>query len=345
MVRVRRVRAAGCNLATRGRVALATAALLASLLLMPATRGPDGSDVDALAAATKPIIGTDDAAGWGAPAAREILGAHITWDRVELMSGSNLLATSLADGFKVLAIVNNIGDGTPLSSVNPSTWGSEVVSELKGNPGISLGEAANEAYFKGGVANPVQYGRMYLAAVQDIKAAGLHTPLLFDMTGDYPRGTWSAPTGWSEDAHGGGWLHDALAAVPGLGAAILANGVAVHPYGALGEDYRDEMGTASVAAQEALELKLLGAIPAQYLTEFGYALNRCGSPEGACSAADQATEMKAAYQAFLADPHVAGIWWYESHDDSTGRWGFMTRKNRPRKSFETLSAIAASAGQ
>jgi hypothetical protein len=32
----------------------------------------------------------------------------------------------------------------------------------------------------------------------------IHTPVLFNMEGDVPTGTWSSPTGWSRDAHGGG---------------------------------------------------------------------------------------------------------------------------------------------
>jgi hypothetical protein len=293
-----------------------------------------------------PIIGTNDAVGWGTEAAHTLMQGHITWNRVELGSGPNTLSSSLNDGFKVLAIVKNVNDSTPLSQVNPSQWGAAVVSELKANPGISIAEAGNEIYYKGGVANPVQYGHMYLAAVEDMKAAGIHTPLLFDMAGDYPsRGTWSAPASWSQDSSGGGWLRDAVKGVPGLAGAILANGFAIHPYGAVGQDTHDDWGVSAAAALESVAHAVLGSIPPFYITEFGYDMARCGEDIGACSKREQATKMQGAYSVFLADPHIAGIWWYQSHDDSTGHFGFMNTNNKPRRAFKTLSAIAAAAGQ
>jgi hypothetical protein len=299
----------------------------------------------ALSSPTGPIVGTNDGAGWGPEAARTILQGHITWNRVELDDHSNTLATSLGYGFKNVAIVNNTGDETPLSEIDPSEWGAGVVSELKANPGVNIAEAGNESYLKGGVANPVQYGRMYVAAVEDMQAAGIHIPLLFDMTGDYPLGSWATPTGWSEDANGGGWLRTAVEAVPGLAAAILANGVAIHPYGALGENSRDDWGVSAPAAEESVAKVVLGSIPPFYVTEFGYDLRRCGASLGACSKREQASKLQAAYNVFLADPHIAGIWWYQSHDDDTGAWGFMSRRNRVRPAFKNLSAIAKLVGQ
>ncbi len=303
---------------------------------------PTGTPAGSAAA---PIIGTNDGAGWGPEAARTIRAGHLTWDRVELGGAGSLLASSLSDGFKVLAIVNNINDQTPLSAVNPSEWGAQVAAELKASPGVSIAEAGNESYLKGGVANPVQYGRMYLAAVEAMKAAGVHTRLLFNLIGDYPLGTWSAPKGWSTDAAGGGWLRTAVNGVPGLAGAILANGVSIHPYGAVGENSHDTYGVSAAAAEEAVTGAVLGAIPPFYVTEFGYTLKHCGASNGACSKRDQSNKLQSAYNVFLADPHIAGIWWYQSHDDSTGHFGLMTNKNKQRLSFKTLSAIAAAAGQ
>jgi|HubBroStandDraft_2_1064218.scaffolds.fasta_scaffold40965_3 hypothetical protein len=297
----------------------------------------------ALASPSGPIIGTNDAAGWGPAPARTILRGHITWDRVDLGSHYNTLASALSGGFKVLAIAGNVE--VPLSDVDPSQWGALVAYELKANRGISIAEAGNESYLKGGVANPVQYGHMYLDAIEDMRAAGIRTRLLFDMTGDIPLHTWADPGSWSEDANGGGWLREAVTAVPGLAGAILANGVSVHPYGALGENRHDNWGIDSVAADEAVTNAVLGSIPPFYVTEIGYTLNDCGATIGACSRSEQASKMQAAYEVFLADPHVAGIWWYQSHDDSTGEYGFMTEKNRLRPAFRVLSAIGLAVGQ
>jgi hypothetical protein len=291
------------------------------------------------------IVGTNDGAGWGPAAAKTILAGHIVWNRVEIGMSSNTLSQSLSDGFHVLAIVGNVGDSTPLSQIEPSAWAASVVSELQANPGIEIAEAGNEMYLKGNIANPVQYGRMYLAATNAMKAAGIHTPLLFNMLGDYHLGTWSTPTGYSNDASGGGWLHDAVAGVPGLAAAILANGLSTHPYGALGENHNDTNGVNAVPAQEAVAKNVLGAIPPIYITEFGYSLNNCGENDGACSETEQATKMRSAYQALLADPHVAGIWWYQSHDDSTGHFGYMNNDNTTRPAYTTLTQIATEQGQ
>jgi hypothetical protein len=294
---------------------------------------------------TGTIIGTNDGAGWGAAAANVILAGHITWNRVEIPWQTNSLASSLSDGFHTLAIVGNLAEATPISSLEPQAWGSTVVSQIESNPGIAIAEAGNEMYFKGGVANPVQYGRMYLAAVNAMKAAGIHMQLLFNMEGDVPTGTWSSPTGWSQDAHGGGWLRDAVDASPGLAAAILENGVSAHPYGGLEENEADSNGVRAVAAQESVERAVLGATPATYITEFGFDLGKCGAPLGACSQAEQASKLSAAYKSFLADPHVAGIWWYQSHDDETGQWGYMNNDGSTRPAFQALSAMAVAEGQ
>ena len=296
-------------------------------------------------AVTGKIIGTNDGAGWGTTAARTILGGHITWNRVEIGMESNTIAESRSDGFHSLAIVGNVNDGTPLSQVNPASWAATVVSQLQSNPGITIAEAGNEMYLKGNIANPVQYGQMYLAAVNAMKAAGIHTPLLFNMLGDYPLGNWSSPSSFSWDAQGGGWLHDAVAGVPGLAAAILANGLSTHPYGALDENSYDTNGVKAVAAQEAVAKTVLGSTPAIYITEFGYSLSNCGQSDGACSEQEQSTKMRSAYQVLLADPHVAGIWWYQSHDDGTGHFGYMNNDNSTRPAFATLASIAVEQGQ
>ncbi len=294
---------------------------------------------------TPPVIGIVDGAGWGSEVAGTIVKRHITWDRVDILGWSLAVKTSLAAGFKVLAVVNNTEDGKPLSQIDPNSWGAGVVSELKAHPGVSLAEASNEAYLKGGVANPVQYGRMYLAAVSAMKSAGIQVPLLFNMTGDYPRGSWASPTGWSEDAHGGGWLRDAVNGVPGLAAAILANGISIHPYGGLGENQHDDYGVNAAAADEAVARTVLGSTPPFYITEFGFDLRRCGQGVGACTKKEQAKKLTAAYSSFLADPHVQGIWWYVSHDDSTGAWGVVNDSGRGRPSLKALSRIAVAAGQ
>jgi hypothetical protein len=311
----------------------------------PAAAGTAAASQVALTAPVTRIIGTNGGAGWGTYSATKILSHHITWDRVEVGSWSGAVSTSASAGFRLLGIVGNTEDGRPISGIEPSGWASQVVSQLRNNPSISIGEAGNEMYLKGGVANPAQYGRMYLAAVRAEHAAGIHVPLLFNMAGDYPTGSWAAPTGWSQDSRGGGWLHDAVVAVPGLAAAIAENGISIHPYGAPGQDIHDDWGAAAAAADEVAARAALGTIPPIYVTEFGYRLDACGTGWGACSLVEQASKLRAAYAELLADPHVAGIWWYESHDDSTGRFGYLSRSGGGRPAFKALTQIAESQGQ
>ena len=140
----------------------------------------------------------------------------------------------------MLAIAGNVE--APLSDVDPSQWGTQVAYELKENKGISIAEAGNEMYLKGGVANPVQYGHMYMAAIDDDEGRGNPHAAAVQHDRRYPAGYMGRPGSWSEDANGGGWLREAVTAVPGLASAILANGISVHPYGALGENRHDELG-------------------------------------------------------------------------------------------------------
>ena len=201
-------------------------------------------------------------------------------------------------------------------------------------------------YLKGGIAEPIQYGKMYLAAVNALKTAGIHTPLLFNMFGDYAQGSWAHATGWSQDANNGGWLRDATNGVPGLATAIAANGLSSHPYGALTENTADYGGVAAIPAQETIAHTLLGTTPPIYITEFGYNLATCGTPAGACTQQEQATKMQTAYTTLLKDPHVAGIWWYQAHDDTTGQWGLINNDNTTtRPSYNTLTTIATQQGQ
>jgi hypothetical protein len=287
------------------------------------------------------IIGTNDGAGWGPAAAETIVSHHITWNRVEIGGPDNPISASEQEGFHSLAIVGNVEDTTPLSQVNPGQWAASVLAQLQANPNISIAEAGNEMFLKGGTANPVAYGRMYIAAIGAMQAAGIRTPLLFNMFGDYARSNGT----WSIDGEGGGWLREAVDAVPGLASAILANGLSMHPYGALNENSADDYGAQAVAAEENVARAVLGAVPPVYITEFGFDLGRCGQVDGACSQQEQAGKLKAAYEVFLADPHVAGIFCYQSHDDGTGQWGYMNNNNSTRPAFEVISSFAVEQGQ
>jgi hypothetical protein len=298
-----------------------------------------------------PIIGINGGSGWGTTVAGIFTGGHITWDRIDLSKSSPTVADATADGYHVLGIVGNTDQATLLSAATPATYGAWVVDQLEDNPGIDIAEAGNEMYLKGDVADPVHYGRMYLAAVNAMATAGIHTRLLFDMWGDYACGSTPIVTcpsnGWSQDSGGRGWLADAVDNVPGLAAAIEANGLSTHPYGAIGGNDADEYGTAAVAAQEAVAADVLGSIPPVYVTEEGFNLAACTySDAGACSLADLDTKLQDAMAIFLADDHIEGVWWYDSLDyGPDDRWGVLNDDDTPRAAFTDLSAIAQAQGQ
>jgi len=126
-----------------------------------------------------------------------------------------------------------------------------------------LWEVLNEAYLKGpndsGPAQPQAYGALYLAlynAVQSAIAQGSlpsSEVLLFNFEGDYDP---SGSSSWSQDAGGGGWLHDALVANGGVNdsssatySSSLANALeheafSIHPYGGVAaSDYGQDIAS------------------------------------------------------------------------------------------------------
>lgn len=234
-------------------------------------------------------------------------------------------------------LVGNPADSQPLSGVSSSTYGSTVVADA--SPSATLLEAGNEMYFKGGVCDPASYGRLYLAGLNALRAAGATQPYVFNMMGS---------TGNCTDGTPSEWLRAALAANAGLGSAILANGVSTHPHGLANQNVNDSGGTSAVNAQENLLQNELGAIPPVYVTEFGY--DTCdpnpNESVAASSYQDATTKLQAAYQVFLRDPNVKGIWYFQSHDYGTGDcWGFMNADTTTRPQFSALSSIAISQGQ
>lgn len=282
------------------------------------------------------LVGTNGAVGWGPDPAAVILGGHITWARTEY--GAESAKTGVDEGFGVLEVVGNTPDDQPLSTVDASSYGGTVVSQVRNDPSARLLEAGNEMYLKGERCDPATYGELYLNGLHALRAANIKTPYLFNMVGGILDCT---------DYTASEWLRGALTANPGLGAAIRANGVTTHPYGRAGQNRDDSFGTAAVNAQENLLLNEVGAIPPIYATEFGY--NRCGPsdwPGTVGSNEEAANAIQAAYPQFLNDANVKGIWYFQSHDYyGDNCWGFMNNDNTTRPQFGVLSGFALSQGQ
>jgi hypothetical protein len=176
---------------------------------------------------------------------------------------------------------------------------------------------------------------MYMSLARAVDAAGVKgVKLLFNSFGDYVR-----PTGtWSQVANGGGWIAAALAAQPGLKERL--DGFTNHPYGLVGENQENDWGPGALAAEHNQAVALGFANTAYYVSEYGIRVE-AGGPTGSASPAQQAERVKAVYSELIGLGYVKGIWFYESHDESSSeKWGFVSGSWTPRPVLGVLEAFA-----
>ena len=182
----------------------------------------------------------------------------VAWERVDVGDGrdASQVGHMLARGFRVIVLYN-----PGLAGRSPARCASEVRAlARKVLPlGVSEIEFGNEVYYNG--STPQSYAAQYAAAHNALK--GLRITLLANAFGDYrrPNGT------WSQDASGGGWIHDFIAALPQRGREIDA--FSMHPYGPMdrlgsGEDG----GWPAVARYHDLAVAAGVDVP-WYVTEVG----------------------------------------------------------------------------
>jgi len=299
------------------------------------------------------IIGVNDAIGWGPADAARFLADGITSGRASQPDPYGNSAQKLQEaGFtQNTIIVGNTPDGQKLSSVDQSSWVTTTAAQVKAlEPyfgSIAELEVINEPYLKGGQAQPSVYAAMYVAlseALEGIK----HPPLGFATSGDYRREDGER----SQMAVGNGWVADALKAQPSLKTRIEA--FVSHPYGRAHEDTGDHEGPGGLEDQhaQAVSLGIAGA-GAYYLTEFGIETAPCANKHGytgsgVCTQnnAQQAEWIKEAYAEFVSLPYVKGVWYYQTHDDSSGKWGLIEPQESgaspfvARPSLEVVSSFA-----
>lgn len=282
----------------------------------------------------KIIIGTNDGSGWGPIPAKQIISAGIKSERLE---GTSKFAESKTNEFSNnTVIVGNISNESTLGSVNISSWVSSTLSECHAaqESGAIICEVINEPHLKGGktisgkwVPGPVEptvYAKMYSALHKAKVSAGLTIPLGFYTAGDWYNSTTRT---WEQDASFKGWDEAAIAAVPSLKEEIDC--IVSHPYGKAHTTGSGDTGPGGLEDQLKL-LTELGVINANklYITEYGEITTGTGASE----LATQASAVEAAYVEFLAMSQTKGIWYYQSHDDSNGKFGLIdnsTRNTRP----------------
>jgi hypothetical protein len=245
------------------------------------------------------------------------------------IEGTGQLSAIAADGghdATSTIIVGNTSDGSALSTVNTASWTSSALAEVKtaAADGVTLVEVGNEMYLKGGVQNGAKYAEMYVSLHEAETAAGVHVTLLFN---------------------GGNstWDKEGIAAESKL--TTLVDAFSDHPYGFAHEGRRGWEGPKGLEEQHADVVSLGFAHPTYYLTEYGIELAGSGgtSPPAPTETA-RVQDIKEAYAEFTGLPYVGGIWWYQSHNDSSGNWGVVSGEGSSAVGSAALNEIGSFAG-
>jgi alpha-tubulin suppressor-like RCC1 family protein len=279
------------------------------------------------------IIGVSDGSGWGPLDARRFLEGGLTSERLEASGSRSGLAESLANGFSNdTVIVGNTPDGQPLSAVNVPAWTASTLAQVTvgAGLGVTLFEVGNEMYLKGnggGNGEQATYAEMYVSLAQAVRAAGLKVKLLFNSFGSH-------------------WIAGAVSAQPSL--KTLIDGFTNHPYGLARENREGKWGPGAMEAMHA-EAVSLGVVNTDfYVTEFGVEDGIGPKPQvGSSGPAQQAERIRAVYEELIGTGYVRGIWYYQTHDDSTGKWGLIEPQVNgsspfiPREALGVIEKFAA----
>lgn len=271
---------------------------------------------------SKIIIGTNDFSGWQEAPAKTMVAAGIKCGRNE---GTGEVAKAISYGHDPtdsVVIVGNTSSGSRLSTVNKATQTAQVVKEAEACAalGVELLEFMNEPYFKGQSHNKEGgvYAGLYLSALAAIKAKGLKVKLLACL---------DAEMAWVEAMPVEFWSN--------------VQGLTIHPYGEQTWNY----GLAGY-------LKCLqyasskGANVGYYVTEYGVELKGKNTQYPGFSVSTEAERQAAVtsmYNFLIKDKTAGGckaIYYYQSHNDGTGTFGFMDDTNKPLPLMSTIAAFA-----
>jgi sugar lactone lactonase YvrE len=301
------------------------------------------------------IIGLNDGSGWGPADAERFVALGIKSERLDAPGGNGSVAgaikNSQRNGFtNDVVIVGNTPDAEPLANVNVSKWTTETLRQVEeaANNGVTLLEVGNEMYLKGPRCRgcyqqkePAKYAEMFVSLSKAVESAGIGgVKLLFDSFGDYQERE-KGP--WSQVCCGGGWLATAVKAEPELRKRVA--GFVMHPYGEAGSNQENNGGPVGLKVEREQAVSLGFENTEYYATEFGVQLNAPG-PAGSSSPANQAEKIRAVYTELIGYGFVKGIWYYQTHDDSSGKWGLIEPQVSgsspfvPRPSLAVVSSFA-----
>jgi hypothetical protein len=275
-----------------------------------------------------PIIGVNDGSGWGAGDSARLHELGLYSERVE--AGSHLtIGESVAEGWREdVVTVGNVADEESLYEVNVPAWTKTALAQVEQSAayGVRLMEVGNEMYWKGPRCagcgwhvEPRKYAAMFMSLARAVD--GAHVPnvtLLFDSYGDFEEYE-GAPRSqiWS----GGGWIGEAVEAEPELRTAV--GGFAAHPYGEPGENRENDGGPVATEVQHEQAVALGFRHTGFYATEVGVSVEGQADPS---SLAEQAEKLGAISAELISFGFVKGIWYYQTHDDGTGKWGLIEQQ-------------------
>ena len=255
----------------------------------------------------------------------QLRAAGITWDRIDVGNGSNISGVryALNHGVKALVLYD-----PHLAGRSPKVCAAQVRALARRiRPfGLSEIEFGNEVYDKG--STPQAYAAQYAAAHAAV--AGIGVTLIADSFGDYRR-----PDGtWSQDAAGGGWIHDFIRAVRADGAQIDA--FSIHPYGPMNKlTNGEDNGWLMVPRYHQLALANGVNVP-WYITEVGQNLGKSNTSHPVSATTQAADVTKYLNDTIFKYAYVKYLDFYAIKDNATGRWGLLNSTGSPRPSFSTL---------
>jgi hypothetical protein len=267
----------------------------------------------------------------------------VTWDRIDVGDGSEYpsVTAALALGIRPIVLYNVNMPATTTSTIVAQVT---AIAQKMRSAGLTELEFGNEVYCNGcngwSIDYPQTYAQQYAAVHAALAGTGI--TLLACATGDYQTATGK----WSQDAAGGGWIHDFLRALPGGAATVDA--WTAHPYGPMDTITPGDMGGWPVMQRWHDLAKQYGADKPWYVTEVGQALNATEYVP-ALTQQQQAAYMTQYLNDVIAKYPFITFWsWYEVTDDSSGQWGLVdvnTATNTltaTRTSYQALKTWMAS---
>lgn len=307
---------------------------------------------------TSVIIGTNDFSGWQESPAKTMVAAGIKAGRIE---GTGELSKAIGYGAvasEMMVIVGNTSDGSRLSTVNKSAQTAEVVKEAEActKLGVGLLEFMNEPYLKGASHNKegAKYAELYLSALAAIEAKGLKVRLLASLDCELswveamPATFWASVQGFTIHPYGAlswsyGWagylkcLAYAEAKGANVGWFVSEDGVELN-------GVNMPMPAAGTKSHKIIHAAADAELERRPLTDRDLFVSTVYPGFSVPTEAERQPLVKSKIETYIASKVAGGcggFYYYQSHNDSTGTFGFMDNTNKALPLMSTIAAFAA----